>query len=104
MNQFWTVTVQLEIENDRGRVQKVKENYLVDAVSATDAEAKIYKELYLRFFRRTRQNSQCNKNYCRQPNYAVSYCTALNSLECLLYCRLLFQCQTLPTHIVLLTT
>jgi hypothetical protein len=44
MNQFWTVTVQLEIENDRGRVQKVKENYLVDAVSATDAEAKIYKE------------------------------------------------------------
>ena len=35
MNQFWTVTVQLEIENDRGRVQKVKENYLIDAVSAS---------------------------------------------------------------------
>ena len=44
MNQCWTVTVQLEFETDRGRIQKVKENYLVDAVSATDAEAKIYKE------------------------------------------------------------
>jgi hypothetical protein len=43
MNQFWTVTVQLEIENDRGRIQKIKENYLVDAVSPSHAEAKIYK-------------------------------------------------------------
>ena len=41
---YWTVTVQLEHENDRGRIQKVKELYLVDAVSATEAEAKIYKE------------------------------------------------------------
>ena len=41
---YWQVTVQLEHENDRGRVQKVKELYLVDAVSATDAEAKIYEE------------------------------------------------------------
>ena len=43
MNQFWTVTVQLEIENDRGRIQKVKENYLVDAMSVTEAEARVVK-------------------------------------------------------------
>ena len=42
--EYWQVTVQLEHENDRGRVQKVKELYLVDAVSATDAEAKIFVE------------------------------------------------------------
>jgi hypothetical protein len=41
---YWTVTVQLEHENDRGRIQRVKELYLVDAISATEAEAKIYKE------------------------------------------------------------
>ena len=41
---YWNVTVQLEIENGNGRVQKVKENYLVSAVSATDAEQKIYIE------------------------------------------------------------
>jgi len=34
----------LEHENDRGRIQRVKELYLVDAVSATEAEAKITKE------------------------------------------------------------
>ena len=41
---YWTVTVQLEIENGNGRIQKVKETYLVSAVSATDAEVQIYKE------------------------------------------------------------
>jgi hypothetical protein len=41
---YWTVTVQLEHENDRGRIQRVREQYLVNAVSATEAEAKIYKE------------------------------------------------------------
>ena len=40
----WQVTVQLEHENDRGRIQKVRELYLVDAISATEAEAKIYTE------------------------------------------------------------
>ena len=34
---YWQVTVQLEHENDRGRIQRVKELYLVDAISATDA-------------------------------------------------------------------
>ena len=41
---YWQVTVQLEHENDRGRTQKVRELYLVDAVSATEAEAKIFTE------------------------------------------------------------
>jgi|TARA_R110000772_G_scaffold265007_1_gene386045 hypothetical protein len=40
---YWAVTVVFEIDNDSGRVQKIKELYLVEAVSATDAEAKIYK-------------------------------------------------------------
>ena len=41
---YWQVTVQLEHEHDRGRIQRVKELYLVDAISATEAEAKIYTE------------------------------------------------------------
>ena len=41
---YWTVTVQLEHESDTGRVQRTRELYLVDAVSATEAEAKITKE------------------------------------------------------------
>jgi hypothetical protein len=41
---YWQVDVKMEFENDRGRVQKVIEKYLVSAFSATDAEAKIYKE------------------------------------------------------------
>ena len=40
---YWQVTVIFEIVSDSGRNQKVKELYLVEAVSATDAEAKIYK-------------------------------------------------------------
>lgn len=43
-NRYWQVTVQLTIENDNGKVQKLREIYLVDAVSATEAEAKIYKD------------------------------------------------------------
>lgn len=41
---YWTVTVQLTVENDRGRIQKIREMYLVNAISATDAEKKIYIE------------------------------------------------------------
>ena len=40
---YWQVTVVFEIVSDSGRNQKVKELYLVEAVSATDAEAEIYK-------------------------------------------------------------
>lgn len=42
--QYWQVDVKMEFENDRGRIQKVIEKYLIDAMSATDAEAQIYKE------------------------------------------------------------
>ncbi len=41
---YWTVTVQIQHETDKGKIQRTNEQYLVDAVSATDAEAKIYKE------------------------------------------------------------
>jgi hypothetical protein len=43
-SKYWTVTVQLVFTNEKGKPQKVKEHYLVNAVSATEAEAKIYKE------------------------------------------------------------
>ena len=42
---YWQVTVQFETENDRGRIQKTREVYLVDAMSGTEAEAKTYKAL-----------------------------------------------------------
>jgi len=43
-NRYWQVTVQLQHESDKGKIQRVNEQYIVDAVSATEAEAKIYKE------------------------------------------------------------
>ena len=45
MTNYWQVTTQFERENDRGRVQKVKEIYLVDAMTGTEAEVKTYKML-----------------------------------------------------------
>lgn len=39
---YWMVTVQFEIENDKGKVRKIKEPYLIDAMSATEAEAKLH--------------------------------------------------------------
>jgi hypothetical protein len=44
MNNYWQVTVQLQHGTDKGKVQRVNEQYIVDAVSATEAEAKIYKD------------------------------------------------------------
>ena len=44
MNNYWQVTVQLQHESDKGKIQRVNEQYIVDAVSATEAESKIYKE------------------------------------------------------------
>lgn len=44
MNNYWQVTVQLQHESDKGKIQRVNEQYVVNAVSATEAEAKIYKE------------------------------------------------------------
>ena len=45
MTNYWQVTTQFERENDRGRVQKVREIYLVDAMSGTEEESKKYKML-----------------------------------------------------------
>ena len=42
---YWQVTVEFRRENDRGRIQKTKEYYLVDAMTGTEAETKTYKEL-----------------------------------------------------------
>lgn len=45
MTNYWQVTTQFERENDRGRIQKVREVYLVDAMTGTEAESKTYKML-----------------------------------------------------------
>ena len=41
---FYEVQVEVLTESDTGRLKKIKEYYLVQAVSVTDAEAKMYKE------------------------------------------------------------
>jgi hypothetical protein len=41
--EYWQVKTQNEFENEKGKIQKTTELYLVVAVSATDAEAKMYK-------------------------------------------------------------
>lgn len=43
MNKYYAVTVQLEVEDSKGRVKKKSELYLVDALSVTEAEAKLVK-------------------------------------------------------------
>tara|TARA_B100000768_G_C11006162_1_gene260062 strand:- start:94 stop:291 length:198 start_codon:yes stop_codon:yes gene_type:complete len=40
--EYWQVKVQNEFENDKGRIQRTTELFLVVAVSASDAEAKIH--------------------------------------------------------------
>jgi|TARA_B110000977_G_C10881131_1_gene417553 hypothetical protein len=45
MTNYWQVTAQFERESDTGRIQKVKEIYLVDAMTGTEAEANTYKML-----------------------------------------------------------
>lgn len=45
MTNYWQVTAQFERESDTGRIQKVKEVYLVDAMSGTEAEANTVKAL-----------------------------------------------------------
>ena len=44
MEQYWQVDVKLSFENDKGKTQTTTEKYLIEAISATDAEAKINKE------------------------------------------------------------
>ena len=41
---YWQVDVKLTMEHESGKIQKVTEKYLVEAVSPTDAETKVYKD------------------------------------------------------------
>lgn len=43
MSKYYEVLVQLKIESDKGKIKKVRELYLVDALSVTEAEARIVK-------------------------------------------------------------
>jgi len=45
MNQYYKVAVKIEMENDKGKMKYVRQNYLVFAVTPTDAEAKTAEEL-----------------------------------------------------------
>lgn len=42
---YWTTTVQFETIDSQGKLKKTRETYLVDAVSATEAEALVHKEM-----------------------------------------------------------
>lgn len=41
MAKYYSVLVAVEIEDAKGKLKKNKENYLVDALSVTEAEAKL---------------------------------------------------------------
>jgi hypothetical protein len=41
MAKFYSVLVAVEVEDAKGKIKKNKENYLVDALSCTEAEAKL---------------------------------------------------------------
>jgi hypothetical protein len=43
MAKYYAVTVAVEVEDAKGKIKKQKEQYLVDAVSVTDAETKVTK-------------------------------------------------------------
>lgn len=45
MSKYWTATVQFETTDSQGKLKKTRETYLVDAVSATEAEALVHKEM-----------------------------------------------------------
>ena len=43
MDMYWKVALKVDTEDDKGRVKSRKEEYLVKAVSPTEAEAKVHK-------------------------------------------------------------
>lgn len=43
--EYWQAVIEFERETARGTTKKIKETYLVDAQSGTEAEAKVYEEL-----------------------------------------------------------
>lgn len=44
-NKYYTVKVEFQMEDDKGKIKRQKLDYLVDAVSVTEAEAKMTKWL-----------------------------------------------------------
>ena len=44
MAKYYSVLVAVEVEDAKGKIKKQKENYLVDAMSVTEAEAKMVKK------------------------------------------------------------
>ncbi len=44
MAKFYSVQVAIEVEDAKGKIKKQKEQYLVDALSCTEAEAKLVKK------------------------------------------------------------
>jgi hypothetical protein len=44
-NKYYTVKVEFQMEDDKGKIKKQKYDYLVDAMSVTEAEAKMTKFL-----------------------------------------------------------
>ena len=41
---YYLAKVEVRMENDRGRIQKIRELYYVEAESVTEAEAKVVKD------------------------------------------------------------
>lgn len=44
MAKYYSVAVSIEVEDAKGKIKKQKEQYLVDALSVTEAEAKLVKK------------------------------------------------------------
>lgn len=44
-NKYYTVKVEFQVEDDKGKIKKQKVDYLIDAMSVTEAEAKMTKYL-----------------------------------------------------------
>ena len=44
MNKFYQVNVEVKSENDKGKIQKIREQYMANAVSCLDAETIVTKK------------------------------------------------------------
>ena len=44
-NKYYTVKVEFQLEDEKGKIKRQKVDYLIDAISVTEAEAKMTKYL-----------------------------------------------------------
>ena len=44
MNKFYQVNVEIKSENDKGKIQKIREQYMANSVSCLDAETIVTKK------------------------------------------------------------